>query len=552
MLSSLTLNNVALIKKETVEFEKGFNCLLGQSGAGKSILIDAISFVLGARADKTLIRSGQQNMRVDAVFVDVSDDVLQILKEQEIDVDDEVVFSRTLNLDGKSSIRINGCPVVLKTLQTISSCLIDFCGQHDGVGLLNVNNHLSILDKYVGQQADELKSKIASLCQKIKEYDEKIASLGGNASERERTKEILNYQIQEIEDAHLSVGEEEELREKYNFATSAEKIFQKVGDALTKIDEQRECASTLLYSAKSDLSSFSQFKEIEECRERLENAYYEVKDVSSVLEKIKNNTEFDEKEFERIDARLDLIKKLSKKYGSDISTILSFCEKCKKQLDELENGEFLIDKMTKEKETTEKELLDLCEKLSLVRKEFAKTLEKKVVEQLSDLEMKGTSFNISFEKTDCGKNGNDIVKFMFSANVGQDVKDLHKTASGGELSRLMLAFKNVFLDKEKVQTVVFDEIDAGISGRTAGKVAEKIANISKYIQVLCITHTPVVATKANSFLLVEKKVVENETVSQARKLLGDEKLVEVAKLIDGGESVSTTAIDHVKKMFEEY
>lgn len=551
MLSSLTLNNVALIKKQTVEFEKGFNCLLGKSGAGKSIIIEALSFCLGAKADKNLIRSGEQNLRVDAVFVDVTNDVVNFLAEQDIEVSDELIITRTLNLEGKSSVKVNGYPVSLKVLQSLSEILTDFCGQHESVGLLNSANHLLLLDKFAGTELDELKEKVGTLYSELLKLNGQISALGGDKSERERTKDILKFQIKEIEDANLDLCEEEELKSRFDFVSSAEKIFEKVGDALQKLDEGSENASALIYEAKNDLNSLSQFQNIEDCRSRLENCYYEIRDIADALNSIKSQTDFDASELERIDSRLDLLKTLKKKYGKSIEEVLQYYEKCKTQLDELENSEFTLEKLKTLISSTEIQLEQVCQKLSEKRKEFAVVFEKKIMKELEDLDMKGTIFKVDFQKTQISKKGFDEVKFMFSANKGQELKDLHKTASGGELSRLLLAFKNTMRDKERVQTIVFDEVDSGISGQTAEKLAEKIVNISKYTQVLCITHTPIVASKADAYLLVEKKIEGDSTVSSVRPLEGEEAIVEVARLFDGGDNVSNTAIEHAKRLFNE-
>ncbi|MBP3431699.1 MAG: DNA repair protein RecN [Clostridia bacterium] len=550
MLSSLSLSNVALIKKQTIDFKSGFNCLLGQSGAGKSIVIDALSFSLGAKADKGLIRSGESALRVDAVFSDVGEEQKQLLQEWEIDCEDELIITRTLTQEGKSAVKINGFPATVKMLQQLAEKLVDFCGQHDSVGLLNANNHLAFLDKFVGVEVEKLKDEAAGLYDEIKEIEKKIFSLGGNEAERAREKEILEFQIQEIEEAHLELAEEEELKERFEFISASEKIFEKVSEVLNKLDGQRDNASALVYESKGDLSSFSNFKDIEECRARLENCYYELKDIVDVLESVRDNTDFDPRELERIDARLDLIKKLSRKYGKTVEDILDFQEQCKKKLDEIENSAEMLQKLNSQKQALEAKLYETCRVLSALRKKYAMIFEEQIAEQLDDLEMKGTYFKVDFAEGECTKKGSDIVKFMFSANKGQEIRDLHKTASGGELSRLLLAFKNVMLDNEMVQTVVFDEIDAGISGHTAGKLADKLVNISKFTQIICITHTPVVASKADEFLLVEKNVVGDSTVSTVTPLDEQQSVHEVARLLDGGETVSETAIEHAKKLFE--
>ncbi len=550
MLSQLTISNVALIKKQTIDFQAGFNCILGQSGAGKSIIIDALSFLLGAKADKTLLRSGESLMRVDGVFCDLSSEAKSILCEWEIECEDELVISRTLSLEGKSSVKVNGFPVTAKMLQALAAHLADFCGQHDSVGLLNASTHLSLLDRFVGQQAEAQRFLVDAAFEELAKVELQIASLGGDEQKRAREKDLLEFQIDEIEKAQLQVGEERELKERFDFISSAERIFEDVSDALLKLEEGSDNATSLLYEAKNGLSGISNFKDVEDCRSRLESCYYEVKDIAETLEAIKQNTEFDPLELERIDARLDLIKTLSKKYGKTVEDILDFQAQCAKRLEELENSQELLEKLQKQQSIKAAELQQQCEKLSAIRKQAAENFEKKICAELEDLEMKGTHFKVDFARGECSRNGFDVVKFMFSANVGQEIRDLHKTASGGELSRLLLAFKNVMLGREMVQTVVFDEIDAGISGHTAGKLAEKLVNISKYTQIICITHTPVVAAKAKAFLLVVKSVVDAATQSTVCSLNHQQAVLEVARLIDGGKEASDTAISHAQQLFE--
>ena len=548
MLSSLSISNFALIKKSELFFDKGFNVILGQSGAGKSILIDALSFVLGGKADKSFIRTNEKMLKVDAVFDNISDVLKSQLEELGIDCEDELILSRSLNIDGKSVIRVNGSLVVLKTLKEITLNLIDFCGQHDSVGLLNVSNHLALLDRFIGNDVNILLSNIESLYDKVSEIDKNIARLGGNETERNRLKEILKFQISEIEQASLEIGEDDSLEERYKFISSAEKIVEKVGTVLQSIEQDADSVTGRLFEAKSLLSSLSDFPALSECRDRLESAYYEIKDVAEVLDDIVRNTDFDENELERLDKRLDLIKDLKRKYGNSIENILSFKEDIKNQLDELENSEFTINKLDKEKKDLTKQLEEKCEELSKLRHEYAIVLEDKLKDELADLQMKGTNFKVNFDRTSITKKGFDAVKFVFSANAGQDMRDLSKTASGGELSRLLLAFKNIMLDKENKLAVVFDEIDSGISGQTAGKVADKLNKISKYVQIICITHTPVVASKGDEFILVTKSLQNGETISNASVIEGDEIVSQIAALLDGSEIVSTTAIEHAKKL----
>ena len=546
MLSSLFISNLALIKNCEINFNKGFNVILGQSGAGKSILIDAISFVLGAKADKTLMRTGENLMKVEAVFDNITEKTKKKLENIGIECDDELIISRSLNSDGKSVIRVNGSVVVLKNLRDITEDFVDFCGQHDSVGLININNHLALLDSFIGREAEEYLKTLSSYFDELQEIDKKIKALGGDDTERNRLKEILKFQIDEIENANLMTGEEEELKEKFNYISASEKISENLSLALNYLERESVSASGLVFDAKTLLSSLSEFDNISDCQDRLNSVYYELKDIAETLENILDNTDYDPVSLERIDKRLDLIKDLKRKYGKNIEEILKFLEDAKGRLEELNNGEELLTLLDRQRGELLGKIEDASSKLSALRKEKAKVFESKLEKELNDLQMKGTSFKVNFEKGELSRKGQDEVKFVFSANIGEELKDLSKTASGGELSRLLLAFKNIMLDKES--TVIFDEIDSGISGQTAGKVAEKLKNISKYLQTICITHTPVVASKGDEFILVTKESGNGETVSNAQIIHGDEVVKEIANLIDGSEKISETAINHAKEL----
>ena len=546
MLSSLFISNLALIKNCDVNFHSGLNVILGQSGAGKSILIDAISFVLGAKADKSLLRTGENMMKVEAVFDNLTDKTKAKLADYGIDFDDQLVLSRTFSADGKSVIRANGSVVILKTLKDITESFVDFCGQHDSVGLLNSNNHLLLLDKFIGKEAEEYLKILGEQFDELQTIDKKIKSLGGVDAERNRLKEILKFQIAEIESASLTDGEEEELKEKFDYISSAEKISENVGEALNLLEHGNLSASTAVFEAKTLLSQLGNFENIAECEERLNSAYYELKDIAETLEGVLNDTDYDPISLERIDKRLDLIKDLKRKYGKNIAEILAFKDDAKAKLDDLLESADVLQKLSAERSALCEKIDEIAQKLSSLRKLKAKDLERQIEKELADLQMQGTSFRVHFEKINPTRKGEDEVKFVFSANAGQELKDLSKTASGGELSRLLLAFKNIIKDSQS--TIIFDEIDSGISGQTAGKVAEKLQNISKYLQTILITHTPVVASKGDEFILVTKESGNSETVSNAQIIHGDEVVREIANLIDGSEKISETAVNNAKEL----
>lgn len=539
MLQTLSIKNVALITKLNIEFGKGLNILLGETGAGKSIIFDALNFVLGSKADKTLIRSGENEMRVDALFAELSNTTIKSLKEMGID-EEEVCISRTYNLEGKSTIRVNGAPFSQGMLRDLGKLLLDSYSQHESVELLKSKNHLLMLDRFGGSEISKLKEKVFEKFKVHKQILEKINNLGGNDFERERKKSILEYQIKEIEDAKLKVGEEEELANQLKLFSSAEKIFEAVSMCEELLSESNSSCIKSLQQSSNALAGFS-FDDIEDCRERLDSARYEIEDIYETLSSIKDSADFDEREFERIDKRHDLIKDIIKKYGGSTENTLNFLEKAKEELAELEDSQDLLMQYNQEEKMSLKELEDLSEQLSTLRKEFAKKLEQKVLTQLKELGMKSSKFEVNIEKSvQTTGNGNDNVEFVFSANKGQDVKALSKTASGGELSRFMLALKNIFAEIEGIETLIFDEIDTGISGETGRIVGIKLNNIASFGQILCITHLPQVACYGDEFYYVFKQEINNSTQTGIKNLKGEEIIKNLAKMVVGDEVTETT------------
>ena len=500
MLSNLVIENIALIKKADIEFKDGFNVLLGETGAGKSIIFDALNFALGGKADKTLIRSGEEMMKVNAVFTNLDETVISFLQEQDIE-DEEVVISRSYTVDGKSSIKLNGENIALSVLKKIGALLVDTYSQHDSLELLNNKKHLSLLDKFGGDDVLQLKSEYIKVYEEFKSLQKSILDLGGDNSERERLKEIYQFQIKEIENANLIVGEEEEIRDRIKFLSSAEKIFENLNEVSGLLSENNFSVLSNLSQIKGLLSSVSEFDDINECKEKISSVYYELEDVYETIESIKDRTDFDENELNKLDARLDLIKSLNKKYGGSIENVLKFYKDIKDKYNNLMNSDELLNELNIKLNDAKKRLIAKANKLTSLRKQFGDKLKVLLMNELQDLSMKGTLFDVEFVSNEnLSSEGQDNVKFIFSANKGQELKDISKVASGGELSRLMLAFKNIFNENNK--TVVFDEIDAGISGEVGNKVAEKLSNLSKSSQVLCITHMPQVASAGDSYLYV--------------------------------------------------
>ena len=547
MLQTLSIKNVALISSLSIDFGRHFNVLLGETGAGKSIIFDALNFVLGAKIDKTLLRSGESTMRVDAVFTNLKESTLELLKEFGIE-EDEIVLTRTYSQDGKSSIRINGLPSTQSVLKNVGDILVNSYSQHESVDMLKTKNHLIMLDKYGNEKIKPLKEKLQSEYHTFKDIENKIKSLGGNDFERERTKSLLLYQIKEIEDANLKVGEDEEVKERLKFLSNAEKINQAITICEELLSDNNDSCINSLQQSSSLLSSISGFGNIDECKNRLDSARYEIEDIYQTLVDIKSSAEFDENEYEELDKRNDLIKSLIKKYGGSIEKTLEYLENSKKQFDELENSVALIEKLEKDKSDIETKLNNTAEMLSNVRKTYAQEITKKITCELRELGMKSSSFDVKFNRLETiTLEGLDDVEFVFSANKGQELKSLAKTASGGELSRFMLAVKNIFAEIGSAQTLVFDEIDAGISGETGNIVGQKLNNITRYAQVLCITHLPQVASYGDDFFYVSKTEDKTSTLTQIKHLEGDEIIYNLARMI-GGDNVSDIALSHAKEM----
>ena len=547
MLQTLSIKNVALISSLSIDFGRHFNVLLGETGAGKSIIFDALNFVLGAKIDKTLLRSGESTMRVDAVFTNLKESTLELLKEFGIE-EDEIVLTRTYSQDGKSSIRINGLPSTQSVLKNVGDILVNSYSQHESVDMLKTKNHLIMLDKYGNEKIKPLKEKLQSEYHTFKDIENKIKSLGGNDFERERTKSLLLYQIKEIEDANLKVGEDEEVKERLKFLSNAEKINQAITICEELLSDNNDSCINSLQQSSSLLSSISGFGNIDECKNRLDSARYEIEDIYQTLVDIKSSAEFDENEYEELDRRNDLIKSLIKKYGGSIEKTLEYLENSKKQFDELENSVALIEKLEMDKSDIETKLNNTAEMLSNVRKTYAQEITKKITCELRELGMKSSSFDVKFNRRESiTLEGLDDVEFVFSANKGQELKSLAKTASGGELSRFMLAVKNIFAEIGSAQTLVFDEIDAGISGETGNIVGQKLNNITRYAQVLCITHLPQVASYGDDFFYVSKTEDKTSTLTQIKHLEGDEIIYNLARMI-GGDNVSDIALSHAKEM----
>ena len=551
MLKSLYIKNIALITEVKIEFEKGLNVLSGETGAGKSIIIDSLAFVLGERADKSLIKSGENDAFVEAVFL-CDDEKTQKAFADYSEGDELCVISRKMSVQGKNEIRINGRLSSLAALKEITSELVDIFSQNQQTFLLKPENHIEILDGF--RQNKELFEKISQSREQLDEINGKLKTFGGDKSERERLIDILSYQIKEISDAELKENEDEMLLAQKQKFQNAEKINYALQNVLNLLYDGQTPSLSQISSAQSFMAQIGKLDEgYQSLADRLESAKYEIQDIAQTAESMMAETSFDSFALDEIESRLDKIKALKRKYGGSIAAVLEFLADSQNKLENIINADAEIEKLNAKREKVLDEMYRAAKSLSEFRKESAKEFEKQIMVELADLGIKNAVFEVNFQPfperykfNGCDKNGADIVEFYFSANKGEPKKPLAKIISGGEMSRFMLALKNVTAKIEKIPTMVFDEIDTGISGKIAEVVGQKLCAVSKDYQILVITHLPQIACFSDEHFLIQKSVVGEKTITDVRLLDEEGKINEVARLLGG--DIGSYGILHAKDM----
>ena len=550
MLVVLNIKNFALIQELSVEFGAGFNILSGETGAGKSILIDTIDYVLGGKFSKDLIRYGENKTYVEAVFDIENDEIYTLLNDLNIEADELLIVSRETTISGKSIIKVNGKTIVLSQLKKIREKLLDIHGQHQNQSLLSKGTHILYLDEYNSENISPLLEQFEIFKNRYSEIEDKINELKGN-EDREKLLDYIKFQIEDIEKAKLKPGEEEDLREQYNILANAEKISSSLINSYNYLNNNPQGNSVLELLSKviSELShSEMHLEKIKDKRVQVEEAYYLLEESTRDIRDIANEVYYDENELAAINERIYEISLYKKKYGNSIDEILQFLEKLKNQYDEFINSEEIILKLKKELSVIEKEMKDIGLKLHEFRCMSAKDLEVRIKEELSYVGLEKAIINIDVNLSEeANSRGYDDVQFLISANPGEPLKPLEKVLSGGELSRIMLALKCVFVDKDKIPTLIFDEIDTGISGAIGKRVGEKMYQVSAKHQVLCITHLPQIAALSDNHYFVSKKVENGKTFTQIRMLNEEDKVCEIAKMI-GGDNLSDVAIDNSREM----
>lgn len=533
MIQSLKIKNLALARNVAIDFCNGFNVLLGETGAGKSIILDALNFALGAKADKELITTGEQQMRVEAVFCDYSNAVKQELEQLGIEDEGMLIIARSLTQEGKSDIKINGNTVTLSMLKSLSKYLADSFSQHDNLILLKPKNHLILLDSLEPAELQQQKQSLQNIVEQIKQINVQIDQIGGTGENRERLIDLLQYQISEIEKEKPTVEKEQQITTKLALYNNAEKIATALGEVQNSLDGGEFGALTQIKFALRNMNSVSALSaEYLHLHDRLTSVMYELDDIVSTVRAEQRDVHFDQKEYESLDAQNDRYKMLKKKYGGSIEGVLQFLQKAQQDLDNLQNAEQLLAQLEKQKQTLTEQGNQVAMKLSEQRKQIAKKFESQIKAELAFLGMKNALFEVQFEqKQNFDENGFDNVEFLFSANAGMELKPLAKIISGGELNRFCLALKNII--KEKGACLVFDEIDSGISGEIGREVGNRIAKLSKDNQVICISHSPQVCSMADAFYLVAKQVENQKTFSTVTKLEQNQVAPALAKMASG-------------------
>lgn len=552
MLTNLKIENVAVIEKAEITFDQGLNILTGETGAGKSIVIDSINAILGERISKDIVRTEEKTAKVTAFFENVSDEVISLLNDYEIETesDNSLLIGRIINADGRSSCRVNGQIITATMLKTIGRELISICGQHDSQHLLSTDFHC----QFIKELADD-KQILSEYKEKFTEVNairKKLKALLQNEEGKERQLEYLQFQVQELTNAEIKIGEKDELMLEKNKILNREKIVTALSQAKSYLDGSDDTSGVveLLYNLNNCLSEISNYDEsFSSYIDSISELQYILDDCSSSVST--NLEDFDTSfgDIDSIESRLDIIYRITRKYGGSEEEVVAYFEKITKELHELSFSGEVCEQLEAQLDDLAQELYDMALLVSEKRKLTAKQLQEKVQEELSYLDMPNAKFSVNFNETELKNDGFDEIEFLFSANAGQAQKSLAKIASGGELSRVMLAIKSVLSDYDSVQTMIFDEIDMGVSGRAAQKIAYKLKKLAVEKQILCVTHLAQIASHADNHLLIEKTTNGDRTITNVVSLDESQRIHEIARII-GGDIITQMTLNSAKELIE--
>lgn len=546
MLSLLHIENIAVIECADISFDKGFNVLTGETGAGKSIVIDAISAILGERAYRDMIRTGADKASVRAVFTDVPP--FPWFAENGVEYDPETIIQREVYLDGKNVCRVNGTLVTVTILRKLGIQLIDIHGQHDSASLFDENNHLQFLDAFADNET--LRGNYLVKYNAVTELRREIDRMTMDEGEKLRRMETLRYQIEEISKAELEPGEDDVLESRRKVLQNAEKLSDGINAAVDALygGDETDGAASLLAEAERELGRLSRFTDaFAQLHERVADLMYQVQDAAEEIRDARDDLSYSADELERIESRLDVIHRLRRKYGATCSDILEYLEQAKSELDEIEFADDHLERLKSKCKDAEKVAWDAAHALRWNREQTAEHLSERILTELAQLDMPKVQFSCNFTETQLSANGADAVAFYMSANAGEALKPMSKVASGGELARIMLAMKNVLAEKDSINTLIFDEVDTGVSGRAAQKVAEKLRSVAKNKQVLCVTHLPQLAALADIHLLIAKEERTGRTYTTVTPLDLEGRKRELARII-GGTNITETTLKSAEEM----
>ena len=539
MLNELHIENIAVIERADISFAPGLNVLTGETGAGKSIVIDSIGAVLGDRVSRELVRRGTERAVVTASF-DMSGEIEAFLRENEIDAEDELVLQRRIGADGKSSCRVCSMPVTAVQLRELASLLVDIHGQNDGRQLMDEHRHLGYLDRFGVPQ--ELRDGYAAAFGRFRAIRSQIDALRLDEEEKERLRDRLSYRIEELEKAELRSGEYEEIGARLSLLRNSEKLTEAIDNACALLYDGDENAVSLAQNAANFTQRAASYAaELEESVKSINDAVFSLTDAAETLRDLRESLDFSPEEFDRLESRMSLLNHLQRKFSADEDGLIALLDESRRRLDEIDSADENILRLERELEKEKKTCLDLSAGLSAARKGAAEILQRRIVEELRELSMPSVRFVVDFLSVDnedgFGPTGADQVRFLMSANAGEEPGRISRIASGGELSRIMLAMKNVFAENDTVPTMIFDEIDSGVSGIAAQRIAEKLFTVSLGKQVMCVTHLPQIAAMADTHFVISKSERGGRTYTEVTPLDRQGRAAELARL-HGGDNIT--------------
>lgn len=553
MLRELKIENLAIIDELDLEFGDGLIVLTGETGAGKSIILSGINLLIGEKASVDMIRDGEDHLLAQGVFEINEEQAEELSARFGIDVEDnEVIVRRYFDRNSRGKVYVNGVRVSLTNLKEIMGTLVDIVGQHSHQMLLNKNNHVRLLDKFLGEEGKELRGNINRVYLKYKEVSNKIDEIEKNRQEAIEKREFYEFQLNEINRVAPEVDEDNRLEEEYKKLFNAGKIKDKILDSNIQLRDGEVNALHFINNSRRNIESLCKYgEEFEEILEKLEKVYYELEDCIDMLDTADRDIDIDENRLQKVIERLDLINKMKSKYGATIEEIIEFRDNIAEKINLLEENSFEVKKLLKEKKEAEEEYWKLALELRELRLKKALEIEKLLEQELQFLKMGDARFHIVVDKNEhMGNNGSDSIEFLISTNIGQGMKPLWKIASGGEVSRIMLALKVIFSRVDNIPILIFDEIDTGVGGETVRKIADKLREIGDHAQVVSITHSPAIAARAHEQFYIKKETVNNKTSTTVKKLDAKGRVVEIARML-AGENVTEAVLQHAEELLNE-